>query len=38
VLSKFRDYGFDGVLPKPFSVAELRETLQASAAPVSAVA
>jgi signal transduction histidine kinase/ActR/RegA family two-component response regulator len=29
VLSRFRDYGFDGVLPKPFGVADLRRVLQA---------
>jgi DNA-binding NarL/FixJ family response regulator len=29
VLSRFRDYGFDGVLPKPFGVTDLRRVLQA---------
>jgi len=27
VLARFRDYGFDGVLPKPFAVSDLRRTL-----------
>ncbi|MBI2185485.1 MAG: response regulator, partial [Acidobacteria bacterium] len=27
VLARFRDYGFDGVLPKPFTVPDLRRTL-----------
>ena len=35
VLSKFRDYGFDGVLPKPFTVADLRDTIAAAPAVTS---
>jgi CheY-like chemotaxis protein len=27
VLARFRDYGFNGVLPKPFGVADLRRVL-----------
>lgn len=29
VLARFRDYGFDGVLPKPFGVSDLRRVLEA---------
>jgi len=29
VLARFRDYGFNGVLPKPFGVADLRRVLNA---------
>jgi CheY-like chemotaxis protein len=29
VLAHFRDYGFNGVLPKPFGVADLRRVLNA---------
>ena len=29
VLARFRDYGFNGVLPKPFGVADLRRVLHA---------
>jgi PAS domain S-box-containing protein len=29
VLARFRDYGFDGVLPKPFAVSDLRRVLEA---------
>jgi signal transduction histidine kinase/ActR/RegA family two-component response regulator len=28
VLARYRDYGFDGVLPKPFAIPELRKALQ----------
>lgn len=28
VLARFHDYGFDGVLPKPFTVADLRRLLE----------
>jgi PAS domain S-box-containing protein len=28
VLARYRDYGFDGVLPKPFMIPELRRVLQ----------
>ena len=30
VLSRFREYGFDGVLPKPFTLADLRDTIARS--------
>jgi len=30
VLSRFREYGFDGVLPKPFTLADLRNTIARS--------
>jgi signal transduction histidine kinase/CheY-like chemotaxis protein len=32
VLSRFREYGFNGVLPKPFTLADLRDTIAISAA------
>jgi CheY-like chemotaxis protein len=28
VLARFSDYGFDGVLPKPFALADLRRALE----------
>jgi CheY-like chemotaxis protein len=28
VLARFRDYGFDGVLPKPFGLADLTRALE----------
>jgi nitrogen-specific signal transduction histidine kinase/CheY-like chemotaxis protein len=28
VLARFRDYGFDGVLPKPFAIPDLRRALE----------
>lgn len=28
VLARYRDYGFDGVLPKPFAIPDLRKALQ----------
>jgi CheY-like chemotaxis protein len=27
VLARYRDYGFDGVLPKPFMIPDLRKAL-----------
>ena len=32
VLSRFEEYGFDGVLSKPFTLADLRNTLAKSSA------
>ena len=33
VMSSFRDYGFDDVLPKPWTLAQLREVLRRVLAP-----